>query len=519
MDFLVHHFLKVAARKFPHKEALIYGKDRLTYSNTYELVLKLAQGLRQGGLQQCDRVGIYLEPGIDQAIAIFGVLAAGGVFVPINSTLMREQVKHIIQDCQMVGFITTGEKFSYLNGPEKIFDSFHFLVLDSKGAEKNLENSYLFLSDIYDAESFDTWEDWGIGLDLAGILYTSGSTGKPKGVMVSHAQLMSGSSIVSQYLEITEKDKILAVLPFNFDAGLNQLMTAFEQGATLVILSFVFAKDIVKVLVREEITGLAGVPTLWNLLAQDKSGLSKAVLPSFRYLTNTGGVMPQPVLHMLRNTLPNTKIFLMYGLTEAFRSTYLPPEELDRRPTSMGKAIPNTEIFVLNSDGELCEPGEVGELVHRGPTVSLGYWGKPELTEKVLRPNPLTSSEIGGGERVCYSGDLVKMDKEGYCYFVGRRDSMIKTSGYRVSRTEIEEVFYQQGQVKEAAVIGVPDVVLGQSIKAVLVIQDENSASIPDLLMHCAKHLPRYMVPKSIELVEALPKTPNGKIDYPALEK
>ena len=337
--------------------------------------------------------------------------------------------------------------------------------------------------------------------------------------MVSHSQLMAGSSIVSQYLGISRHDKILAVLPFNFDAGLNQLMTAFEQGATLVILSFVFAKDIVKVLVNEEITGLAGVPTLWNLLAQEKSGLSKAVLPSFRYLTNTGGVMPQPVLHMLRKTLPNTKIFLMYGLTEAFRSTYLPPEELDRRPTSMGRAIPNTEVFVLNSDGGLCEPGEVGELVHRGPTVSLGYWGKPELTDKVLRPNPLTPHEVGSGEKVCYSGDLVKMDDEGYFYFVGRRDAMIKTSGYRVSRTEIEEIFYQQTQVKEVAVIGVPDAILGQSIKAFLVIHDGDSISVSDLLLHCAKQLPRYMVPKSVQLVDVLPKTPNGKIDYPALEK
>ena len=337
--------------------------------------------------------------------------------------------------------------------------------------------------------------------------------------MLTHANVISGSSIVSTYLELTEHDKILAVLPFSFDAGLNQLMTAFQQGCTLVLMTFVFAREIVKMLIKEEITGLAGVPTLWNLLSQSTSTLHKQQLPHLRYITNTGGAMPQPVLSVLRKVLPTTQIYLMYGLTEAFRSTYLPPDELDRRPTSMGKAIPNTEILVVNEEGQPVKPGEVGELVHRGPTVSLGYWGSPELTNNVLRPHPFRQSYCSEEEKVCFSGDLVKQDEEGFLYFVGRRDSMIKSAGFRISRTEVEEVLYQSGKVTEVAVIGVQDEILGQSVKAFIVQKVGESCEIADLLTFCSVKLPRYMVPKSIEIVEQLPKTPNGKVDYPALQQ
>jgi len=330
---------------------------------------------------------------------------------------------------------------------------------------------------------------------------------------------MAGSRIVSTYLEITEAERILAVLPFSFDAGMNQLMTAFEKGGTLVLINFTFAREIVHVLLKERITGLAGVPTLWSLLAQPNSTLSKRSLPHLRYITNTGGTMPQAVLKVLRAALPNTKIFLMYGLTEAFRSTYLPPEELDRRPTSMGKAIPDTEILVLNEKGQLCAPGEIGELVHRGPTVSLGYWNRPEDTARALRPNPLLPAEMGDCERVCYSGDLVKMDEDGFLYFVGRRDTMIKSSGFRISPTEVEEVLFQTGKVRGAAVIGIPDDVLGQSIKAFVVPRDGESLDTEALLGHCAEKMPRYMVPKLIEVLSELPKTSSGKVDYPALRR
>jgi acyl-CoA synthetase (AMP-forming)/AMP-acid ligase II len=243
------------------------------------------------------------------------------------------------------------------------------------------------------------------------------------------------------------------------------------------------------------------------------------LLPDLRYITNTGGAMPQAVLKLLRQFLPTTKIFLMYGLTEAFRSTYLPPEELDRRPTSMGKAIPDTEILVLTEQGNLCKPGEVGELVHRGPTVSLGYWNRPEDTARALRPNPLLPPELGDCERVCYSGDLVKMDEDGFLYFIGRRDTMIKSSGFRISPTEVEEVLFQTGRLRGAAVIGVPDDLLGQTIKAFVVVRDGDALDVDTLLASCAEKMPRYMVPKEIEVLSELPKTSSGKVDYPALRR
>jgi len=297
------------------------------------------------------------------------------------------------------------------------------------------------------------------------------------------------------------------------------LMTAFQQGATLVLMTFVFAMEIVQMMLKERITALAGVPTVWSMLAHPASTLQRHAFPRLRYITNTGGAMPQSVLATLRKALPTTKIFLMYGLTEAFRSTYLPSEELDRRPTSMGKAIPNTEILVIDDRGRRCRPGEVGELVHHGPTVSLGYWGQPELTGRVLKPHPFLPPEVGEGEKVCYSGDLVRMDEEGFLYFVGRRDNMIKSSGFRISPTEVEEVLLQSGKVREAAVIGVPDEVLGQAIKAFVAPQSAEPLDSAALLDFCAEKMPRYMVPKSVAVLDALPKTPTGKIDYPELRR
>jgi acyl-CoA ligase (AMP-forming) (exosortase A-associated) len=364
-----------------------------------------------------------------------------------------------------------------------------------------------------------TWQDWGIEKSLAAILYTSGSTGKPKGIMLSHANIMAGASIVATYLAISEQERILAVLPFSFDAGLNQLTTAMQHGGTIVLTTFVFARELVQILLKERITGLAGVPTLWSLLAQPNSGFQKNQFPALRYITNTGGAMPQNVLATLRQSLPTTKIFLMYGLTEAFRSTYLPPEELDRRPTSIGKAIPNTEILVINEEGQRCQPNEIGELVHRGPTVSLGYWGHPELNERVFRAHPLLPTEQASFERVCYSGDLVKTDDEGFIYFIGRRDTMIKSSGYRISPTEVEEILFQSGKLRGAAVIGLPDPLLGQRIKAFVVPKEGESVDQASLIAFCAERMPRYMAPKCIELLDELPKTSSGKVNYPALRQ
>jgi acyl-CoA synthetase (AMP-forming)/AMP-acid ligase II len=354
--------------------------------------------------------------------------------------------------------------------------------------------------------------DESSGTDLAAILYTSGSTGKPKGVMLSHSQIIAGAEIVSSYLGITSNDRILAVLPFSFDAGLNQLTTAFQQGATIVLLNFRWAREIVDALATEKITGLAGVPTLWTLLAHPSSTLQGKQLPCLRYITNTGGAMPPSVLAELNAALPGASIFLMYGFTEAFRSTYLAPHELDQRPGSIGKAIPRTEILILDDSGNPCPPGKVGELAQRGPTVAMGYWGKPELTHEVFRPD-------SSGDTVCYSGDLVKSDEEGFLYYVGRRDARIKSSGFRISPSEIEEVLCQNPSVRNAAVIGIPDELLGERIKAFAVLghHARDGCAPESLIRYCAERLPRYMVPQAIEFLDDLPTNPNGKIDYAAL--
>ncbi|MGH7393332.1 MAG: acyl-CoA ligase (AMP-forming), exosortase A system-associated, partial [Candidatus Rokuibacteriota bacterium] len=494
MDFLLHHMLRTSARRRPAADALVHGRERLTYGELARRTLGLAAGLRQAGLRRGDRVGIYLEPSAAQVVSIFAASQAGGVFVPINAALFPEQVKHIANDCRITALVTTPAKLGALRTALKEVPSLEFVVAPAGDVPPDTHVPVHSFEDFCGSAPAAP-PDLGTEKDLAAILYTSGSTGKPKGVMLSHAQVMAGASIVSAYLEITEADRILAVLPFSFDAGLNQLTTAVQQGATCVLIKLVFAREVVETLLRERITGLAGVPTFWSLLTQPSSTLDRHRFPDLRYITNTGGAMPQAVLAVLRQRLPTTRIFLMYGLTEAFRSTYLPPEELDRRPTSMGKAIPDTEILVVHEEGRLCQPGEVGELVHRGPTVSMGYWGKPELTAEVLRPHPFLPPELGDTERVAYSGDLVKMDQDGFLYFVGRRDNMIKSSGFRISPTEVEEALMQSGLLREAAVVGVPDEVLGQSIKAFVVAREEVVTDSETLRTACAARLPGYMVP------------------------
>ena len=519
MDYLVHHMLRASASRTPKREALVHRDERLSYEQVAARVAGLASSLRTAGIERGERIGIFLDASIAQVVSIFSVSQAGGVFVPINGVLMPDQVAHISRDCRISALITSSSKLVSLLPILREISSLRFLVVVSDN-----EMSVAAPLPVHDFQSMTgqtasaSCQDWGIEKDLAAILYTSGSTGKPKGVMLNHANIMAGASIVSTYLEIKSSDRILAVLPFSFDAGLNQLTTAFQQGGTLVLINFILARQIVEVLVKEQITGLAGVPTVWSMLTQPNSTLTKHS-PPLRYITNTGGAMPQSVLTVLRAALPSTRIYLMYGLTEAFRSTYLPPDELKRRPTSMGKAIPDTEILVLDEHGRCCKPGEVGELVHRGPTVSMGYWGNLEATNKVLRPNPLLPPELGDVERVCYSGDLVKADEDGFLYYVGRRDAMIKSSGFRISPTEVEEVIFQSGRARHAAAIGVPDDMLGQAVKVFVVPRDGESVDTEAVLSFCSENMPRYMVPKFIEVLPELPKTSSGKVDYPSLRR
>ena len=301
------------------------------------------------------------------------------------------------------------------------------------------------------------------------------------------------------------------MLPFSFDYGFSQLSTAFRVGASVVLMDYLVPRDVMNAVVRERITGLAGVPPLWVQLA-DLQWPATAT-EHLRYITNSGGAMPGTTLAKLRAALPKTKPFLMYGLTEAFRSTYLPPEEVDRRPDSMGKAIPNAEILVVRPDGTECAPNEPGELVHRGSLVALGYWNDPEKTAQRYKPVPGQDPGLVLTEIAVWSGDTVRRDEEGFLYFVGRRDEMIKTSGYRVSPTEVEEVVLATGLVAEVAAVGVPHPTLGQAIAVVVAAAPNAAANSAALLEACRSQLPLFMVPHHVEWREALPRNPNGKYD------
>jgi acyl-CoA ligase (AMP-forming) (exosortase A-associated) len=351
-----------------------------------------------------------------------------------------------------------------------------------------------------------------IDTDVAAILYTSGSTGRPKGVVLSHRNMVAGAKSVASYLENVRDDTLLAALPLSFDAGFSQLSTAFHAGARVVLINYLLPKDVTNALARERVTGLTGVPPLYIQLSQIE--WPKSIAEHLRYFANTGGRMPLETLKALRAKLPNSRPYLMYGLTEAFRSTYLPPEEVDRRPDSIGKAIPNAEILVLREDGTRCEPNEPGELVHRGALVGMGYWNDPEKTAERYRSLPGHEPGLVLPEIAVFSGDTVRMDEEGFLYFVGRRDEMIKTSGYRVSPTEVEEVLYGTQWIGEAAAFGVPHPSLGQMVVAVVTPKDGAAFDELGLIAACRERLPAFMVPAKIDIRrEPLPRNPNGKID------
>jgi len=514
--YLLHHLLENAAARAPSAAAvvdLIGGRRSFNYETLENMARRCAAALQEQGLERGDRVAIYLPKCAEEAAGIFAASIAGGVFVSVNALLLGQQVAHILADCAVKYLITSHRDWKRIREQVDAVPSLQCLLLvdgeDGEAIERGAIHRVF-------QHSGEPRASGAIGEDLAGILYTSGSTGKPRGVMLSHRNLLAGSRIVSTYLEISSSERILSVVPFSFDYGLNQLLTSVEHGATIVLLHFRFPSEIVRAMKEESITGFAGVPLIWAGLIHHTSGLRETELPSLRYITNTGGSVPTTTVLTLRRLLPTTQIFLMYGLTEAFRSTYLPPSEVDRRPNSIGKAIPETEIMVIGPDGRPCKPGEPGILVHRGPTISLGYWGKPELTSEVIRPHPFIPADQGGGI-VCYSGDLVKTDEDGFIYYIARADGQIKSQGYRISPAEVEEVLMEGGELSAAAVIGLPAAEAGEHVHAIVVPISSAVLNTEHILRRCASRLPAYMVPKSIEVVDSLPKTPNGKIDYKSL--
>ncbi|MCP5129896.1 MAG: acyl-CoA ligase (AMP-forming), exosortase A system-associated [Pseudomonadales bacterium] len=518
MSDLIHQFIAEQAALAPDATALLFKDQAYSYSELQAGVTAAANGLLALGVNCAERVAVYLPKQPETLFGLFGAAAAGACFVPVNPLLKPRQVAYILAHCNVRVLITSSQRLKQL---EEVLgdckDLATIVVVEQQAPPAAGRQAVLSYPD-FTAGRCAVPPHRRIDTDMAAILYTSGSTGNPKGVVLSHRNMVAGARSVASYLGNTSQDRVLAVLPLSFDAGLSQLTTAFSVGASVVLMDYLLPRDVIRAVAQYGVTGLGAVPPLWNQLV----GLDwpPQAVASLRYITNTGGAMPVPTTRALQRALPDTRIFLMYGLTEAFRSTYLPPDQVDTRPESMGKAIPNAEILVVGQDGKECAPGEPGELVHRGALVSLGYWNDPEKTAERFKPAPGRPPEIPTTELAVWSGDQVMKDEEGYLYFISRKDEMIKTSGYRVSPTEVEEVAYASGLVAGAVALGLRHDTLGQAIA--LVVSHHGTA--PDLeqvreqlLAHCRRELPNFMVPQAVIVRDNLPHNQNGKIDRRAL--
>ncbi|MFC7533535.1 acyl-CoA ligase (AMP-forming), exosortase A system-associated [Actinoplanes sp. GCM10030250] len=515
MRIRLHDLLAGAAGRSGDAPAVTYRDDTFTYAELWRDVRAAGAGLRGLGLARGERVAVYLDKRIETVTAVFATSAAGGVFVPVNPVLRARQVAYILADCDVRVLVTTAERLAALGDELDQVKSLERIVIVGGGAGGEVGGG-----EAGTRLPVTAWEDLRTGtglpesqaidIDMAAILYTSGSTGKPKGVVLSHRNMLAGAESVSQYLEMTGEDVVLAALPLSFDAGFSQLTTSFAVGAHVVLVNYLLARDVVKLCAKHGVTGLTCVPPLWIQLAEQN--WPEETGSRLRYFANTGGRMPKTTLDRLRAIFPAARPYLMYGLTEAFRSTYLDPAEVDRRPDSIGKAIPNAEVLVVRPDGSVCDPGEEGELVHRGALVALGYWNDPQRTAERFKPLPGAEGALTT-ELAVWSGDSVVRDEEGFLYFVGRTDEMIKTSGYRVSPTEIEEVVYGTGLVRDAVALGVPDAKLGQRI--VVIVSPAGTEELDPAAVKAAlkKELPLYMLPKDVLVRPELPRSPNGKFD------
>lgn len=512
---LLHELLARAAILWPAQRALTASGQHTTYTELQAQVSALAAGLFGLAPDRGERVAVFLEKRVEAVVASFGVPAAGGVLVPVNPLLKPAQVAHILQDSGAQVLVTSASRAAQLAAVLAECPALrHVVVCDGMASTGLGPVQPHAWADVLQAPA--TSLPAALETDVAAIFYTSGSTGRPKGVVLSHRNLVAGAGSVAGYLENTAADTLLAALPLSFDAGFSQLTTAFLVGARVVLLNYLLPRDVLQAMAREQVTGLTAVPPLYMQLAA--LDWPAEATRSLRYWANTGGRMPRATLERLRERAPQAAPYLMYGLTEAFRSTFLPPSQVDTRPDSIGRAIPNVEILVLRDDGTACDADEPGELVHRGPLVALGYWNRPEETALRFRalPGALVAGRQGvaAAELAVYSGDTVRRDAEGFLYFVGRRDEMIKTSGYRVSPTEVEEAVYASGLVREVLAVGVAHETLGQAIHVAAVAADV--ANTDALLALCRAQLPGYMVPVAVHWSnEPLPRNPNGKLDRP----
>lgn len=487
----------LALRGEDNAPALVLREGTYSYKDLRDRVAIMAGWLRAEGLAPGDRVATWAAKGALTCLMPLAAARAGLVHVPVNPLLKHAQVAHILADSGARLLIGTPARIASLE-PSDVPPACRALgegeAMAAAAAATPLPPS---------AADPD---------ELAAILYTSGSTGRPKGVMLSHANMWLGAESVATYLGLKSDDRALAVLPLSFDYGQNQLLSHWYAGGSAVPLDYLTPRDVVKAIDRHDVTTLACVPPLWVQLAELDWPPEVAV--KLRRLTNSGGALTVDLVQRLRGLFPQARLFAMYGLTEAFRSTFLDPALIDSHPTSMGKAIPHAEILVINDAGALAADDEEGELVHCGPLVAQGYWQDAERTAERFKPAPAGS--IYGGMAV-WSGDRVRRDRDGLLYFVGRRDAMIKSAGNRISPQEIEEAALATGLVAEAVALGLPDPRLGQAVHLVVRAAPGASEVEEELPRILRKEFPNFMQPRQIHWRAAMPISPNGKIDRTGL--
>ncbi|MGA9533105.1 MAG: AMP-binding protein [Anaerolineales bacterium] len=500
---LVHEFLERSADRLPEKVALVCGDKRRTYSELEAEANRMAAVLLANGVQRGDRVVLCLPNSVELVVGIFGALKAGAVFVVIHPSTKFDKLAYIVEDCEARAIVTWVGKASEV---ERIAQAqgkpVFVLVVGARGRQFG-PLLHDFESQLERAKS-ERPKHVNIDRDLACLVYTSGSTGDPKGVMSDHSNVVFAVDSITTYLENEESDVVVNVLPLSFDYGLYQVLMVFAFGGRVVLEhGFAYPAQVLERIQAEQVTGLPGVPTIFSvMLSMD---LAPFDFSSIRYITNTAAALPPSHISQLRRVFPGAKLYSMYGLTETKRTLYLPVEYLDTKPDSVGVPIPGTEAWVEDENGHRVEPGTVGELVVRGRHVMRGYWGDSKATAERFRPGQLPN------EHVCYTGDLFRMDNEGFFYFISRRDDIIKSRGEKVSPKEVENVIYRLDGVREVAVVGVPDPVLGQAIEA-FVVSDRDDLTERAVLRHCRQHLEDLMVPRHVRLVAELPKTTSGKI-------
>jgi amino acid adenylation domain-containing protein len=471
------------------RPAIRHRGETTTYAELRGRAAVIASALASEGVGEGDTVAVLARSPRDAAAAFFAALAVGAVGINLNELYKPRQLEFALSHSGAKILVAGRDVLKSM--PRPVSTSAHVLILE------DLEDSVA----VFDPVRVEPDSP-------AQITYTSGSTGQPKGVLMSHANLWAGVRVVAGYLGLRSDDRIASLLPFSFVYGFNQLTTSLYVGATLVVERSTLVQEIVATLRRERITVLAAVPPLWQQLLAS-SAFRDQRIDSLRILTNAGGRLPPESVRALRIAQPQAQLFLMYGLTEVFRSTYLPPDEVDTHPDSMGRAVPESVVYVVTESGTLARTGETGELVHGGPSVALGYVRDEETTRRVFKPNPFPGP--GQPARVVYSGDLVRRDDEGRLYYVGRRDRMIKTMGFRVSPDEISDVLQASGVVTEAAVVTEPDEQRGERIIACVVLRENQT--VEDLRRFCGVELPRYMQPVRYVAMAEIPRNASGKHD------